>query len=199
MLYDLAENKLVVDWLQGWNGFRVGLVLGAIIVAVWLPLVFTAPQVGKGDLYDLSMTVQIPVLGIVVTGIIWGLLFRHTGGVTWAIGIGLVLAIAAGLCAGLSTALGWGLDWGFGVKSFYFRIDVKPLGAAAGTLSGSIFGFSIGAGAVLGSLAAMTASSLFLRRYFKGWTSRLAPHIVSRFPTSVRQVIDPTYRYGVAR
>ena len=127
MLYDLAENKFVVDWLQGWNGFRVGLVLGAIIVAVWLPLVFTASQVGKGDLYDLSMTVQIPVLGIVVTGIIWGLLFRHAGGVTWAIGIGLVLAIAAGLCAGLSTALGWGLDWGFGVKSFYFRIDVKPL------------------------------------------------------------------------
>ena len=71
-------------------------------------LVFTASQVGKGDLYDLSMTVQIPVLGIVVTGIIWGLLFRHTGGVTWAIGIGLVLAIAAGLCAGLSTAPGVG-------------------------------------------------------------------------------------------
>ena len=62
MLYDLAENKLVVDWLQGWNGFRVGLVIGAIIVAVWLPLVFTASQVGKGDLYDLSMTVQIPSL-----------------------------------------------------------------------------------------------------------------------------------------
>ncbi len=129
MLYDLAENKLVTDWLRGWGGFKVGLVVGAIIVAVWLPLVFTSPQVvAEGDLYDLSMAIHIPVSSFIIASIIWGLLFRHAAGVIWALGIGLVVTIGAGLCAGLSTSLGRGLDWGFGVKSCYFRVDVKPQG-----------------------------------------------------------------------
>ncbi len=110
MLYDLAENKLVTDWLRGWGGFKVGLV------------------VAEGDLYDLSMAIHIPVSSFIIASIIWGLLFRHAAGVTWALGIGLVVTIGAGLCAGLSTSLGRGLDWGFGVKSFYFRVDVKPQG-----------------------------------------------------------------------
>lgn len=200
MLYDLAENKPVTDWLRGWGGFKVGLVIGAIIAAIWMPLVFTAPQViDEGDLYDLTMFVHIPVFSFIGFGVVWGLLFKNVGGVTWALGIGLAVAATAGMVAGMDVSQGWGVDWGFGFKSFYTRVDVVPLGAANGTLAGLMFGGALGAMAALGSLLAMVISMFYLRRHLAKPMGHLAPRIVSRFPARVRQVIDPVYRYGGAR
>lgn len=200
MLYDLAENKTVTDWLRGWGGLKVGLVLGAIIAAIWMPLVFSAPQViDESDLYNLSMTVHIPVFSFIGFGIVWGLLFKNVAGVTWALGIGLGVAATAGMVAGMDVSQGWGVDWGFGFKSFYTRVDVVPLGAANGTLAGLMFGGALGAMAALGSLLAMVVSMIYLRRHIAKPMRRAAPRIVSLFPTRVRQVIDPAYRHGVAR
>ena len=199
MLYDLAENKLVTDWLRGWGGFKVGLVLGTIIAAIWMPLVFTAPQViAKGDLYNLSMTVHIPVFSFIGFGIAWGLLFRNVAGVTWALGVGLGVAATAGIVAGMDVSQGWGVDWGFGFKSFYTRVDVEPLGAANGSLAGLMFGGALGAMAALGSLVAMVVSMVYLRHHIAMRMRNVAPRIVSRFPDRLRNVIDPVYRYGVA-
>ena len=199
MLYDLAENKLVTDWLRGWGGFKVGLVLGTIIAAIWMPLVFTAPQViAKGDLYNLSMTVHIPVFSFIGFGVVWGLLFRNVAGVTWALGVGLGVAATAGIVAGMDVSQGWGVDWGFGFKSFYTRVDVEPLGAANGSLAGLMFGGALGAMAALGSLLAMVVSMVYLRRHIAKRMRNVAPRLVSRLPDRLRNVIDPVYRYGVA-
>ena len=195
MLYDLAENKLVTDWLRGWGGFKVGLVLGTIIAAIWMPLVFTVPQViAKGDLYNLSMTVHIPVFSFIGFGIAWGLLFKNVAGVTWALGIGIGVAATAGMVAGMDLSQGWGVDWGFGFKSFYTRVDVEPLGAANGSLAGLMFGGALGAMAALGSLLAMVVSMVYLRHHIA-----MRMRNVSRLPDRLRNVIDPVYRYGVAR
>ena len=200
MLYDLAENKAVTDWLRGWGGFKVGLVLGAIIAAIWMPLVFTAPQViDEGDLYNLSMTVHIPVFSFIGFGIVWGLLFKNVAGVTWALGIGLGVAATAGMVAGMDVSQGWGVDWGFGFKSFYTRVDVVPLGAANGTLAGLMFGGALGAMAALGSLLAMVVSMFYLRRHIAKRMRHAAPRIVRLFPARVRQVIDPAYRFSASR
>ncbi len=199
MLYDLAENKTVTDWLRGWNGFAIGLALGLIIVAVWMPTVFTQPQVATGDLFDASMQLHVAIFGFIVIGGLWGLLFRLAAGVTWAFGVGLIIAAGAGLVAGLDVALGWGLDWGFGAKGFYTRIDVKPQGFGSGAFSGLVFGAAVGATTVVGSFGAMTVASLFLRRFVQGWMKPMAPGIVRLFPSGARRVIDPTVRYGSAK
>ncbi|MCY3783888.1 MAG: hypothetical protein OXG79_08900 [Chloroflexi bacterium] len=200
MLYDLAENKTVTDWLRGWGGFKVGLVLGAVIAAIWMPLVFTAPQViEEGDLYDLSMTVHIPVFSFIGFGLVWGLLFKNVAGVTWALGIGLGVAATAGMVAGMDVSQGWGVDWGFGFKSFYTRVDVVPLGAANGTLAGLMFGGALGAMTALGSLLAMVVSMIYLRRHVAKPMRRVAPRLVSRLPGRVRNVVDPAYRHGLTR
>jgi len=200
VLYDLAENKRVTDWLRGWGGLKVGLVLGAIIAAIWMPLVFTAPEViDEGDLYDLNMTVHIPVFSFIGFGIVWGLLFKNVAGLTWALGIGLGVAATAGMVAGMDVSQGWGVDWGFGFKSFYTRVDVVPLGAANGTLAGLMFGGALGAMAALGSLLAMVISTFYVRRHLAKRMRHVAPRLVSLFPARVRQVIDPAVRHGVAR
>ncbi len=197
MLYDLAENKTVTDWLCRRNGFAVGVGLGLVIVAVWLPVVFTQPQVATDDLFDMSMLLHFAVFGFIVVGMLWGLLFRLAAGVTWAFGVGLIVAISTGLVTGLDVTLGWGIDWGFGAKGFYTKIDVKPQGLGTGAFSGLVFGAAVGATTVVGSLAAMTATSLFLRRFVQGWMKRFAPGLVRHFPSGARRVIDPSFRFRV--
>ena len=196
MLYDLAENKTVTDWLQRWTGFRVGLGVALILVAVWLPMVFTQPEVTTGDLYGMSMLLHVAVFGFLSIGIVWGLLFRFATGVAWAFGVGLVIAAVAGTIAGFDVAFGWGIDWGFGAKGFYSRIDVQPKGLGPGALSGLIFGAAVGATSVLGSIGAMIGGTLFIRPLVQPRITPLAPTIVRLFPIRVRRVIDPTVRYN---
>lgn len=198
MLYDLAENKPITDWLHRWNGFRVGTGLALILVAVWLPIVFTQPEMATGDLFNMSMLLHIAVFGFIAIGLMWSLLFRFATGITWTFGIGLVIAGAAGTIAGLDVALGWGLDWGFGAKGFYSRIDVQPKGFGAGSLSGLIFGAAVGATAILGSIGAMIVGTLFLRPLIAPRMKPLAPTLVRLFPMRVRRAIDPTVRYNSA-
>ena len=199
MLYDLAENKTVTDWLRGRNGFRIGLVLGLVVVAVWLPIVFTQPKVLTGDLYKVSLLLHLAVFGFIVVAVLWGLLFRGAAGVTWAFGLGLMIAAGSGLVTALDVSLGWGIDWGYGVKGFYSKIDVKPQGVGAGAFQGLVFGTVVGATAVIGSIAAMIVASLFLRRFVQAWMRPLAPSIMRLFPSGARRVIDPSVRYGSAK
>ena len=118
---------------------------------------------------------------------------------TWALGIGIGVAATAGMVAGMDLSQGWGVDWGFGFKSFYTRADVEPLVAANGTLAGLMFGGALGAMAALGSLLAMVVSMIYLRRHLTKRMGNVAPRIVSRLPSSWRQVIDPVYRYDASR
>ena len=196
MLYDISENKLVTDWLRGRGGFKVGMVIGAIVAIVWLPLAYTSPQTFQGEVYGFSMVIPVPIAGFLAAGVIWGLLFRFAAGVTWFLGFGLVMAVCAGVSEGLAASLGWTLDWGFGVKTFYFRVDVEPQGIAVGAVKFLIHAVGAGAVTILGSLLATVVSTLFLRRLIAKRMRNVAPRLVGRFPARVRQVIDPTVRYS---
>lgn len=199
MLYDLAENKAVVDWLRGRNGFKIGLVMGLIILAIWLPTVFTQPRDKfSGDLFNVSMLLHIIVFSFILTGLVWGLLFKFAAGVSWALGVGLIMFAGVALVVGLDVGLGWGMDWGFGAKGFYHRVDVEPKGIL-GVLPGLIFGAAIGATTVFGSIGAAVVASMFLRRFAQAVMNPVAPSLVRRFPSSIRQLIDPTYDPEVSR
>ena len=196
MLYDISENKLVTDWLRGRGGFKVGMVIGAVVAIVWLALSYTSPLFFVGDWYGFSMATLVPIAAFIAAGVIWGLLFRLAAGVTWLLGFGLVLGVGAGISEGLAAGLGWSLDWGFNVKTFYNPVDVEPQGPAVGVVKGFIHAGAGAAATILGAFVATIASTLFLRRLVAKSMRSVAPRLVGRFPARVRQVIDPTVRYS---
>ena len=196
MPYDLAENKFLTDWLRGRGGFRVGLAIGGIVAIIWLALSYSSPTFFVGEWYGFAMATMVAIAAFIAAGVIWGLLFRLAAGVTWLLGFGLVLGVCAGTSEGLAAGLGWSLDWGFNVKTFYNPIDVEPQGLAVGAVKALIHAGAGAAATILGALASMVASTLFIRRFVAKRMRNVAPGLVARFPVRVRQVIDPVYRYG---
>lgn len=196
MPYDLAENKMLTDWLRGRGGFRVGLAIGAIVAIIWLALSYSSPTFFVGEWYGFAMATMVAIAAFIAVGVIWGLLFRLAAGVTWLLGFGLVLGVVAGTSEGLAAGLGWSLDWGFNVKTFYNPIDVEPQGLAVGFVKSLIHAGAGAAATILGALASMVATTLFIRRFVAKRMHSVAPGLVARFPARVRQVIDPVYRYG---
>ena len=199
MPYDLAENKLLTDWLRGGGGIKVGLVIGAVVSIIWLALSYASPKFYVGEWYGFAMATWAPIAAFLAAGVIWGLLFRLAAGVTWLLGFGLVMGVGAGMSEGLAAGLGWSLDWGFNVRTFYNPIDVEPLGLAVGVVKGLIHAGAGAAATILGALVASVASTVFIRRFVAKRMRSVAPSLVARFPVRVRQVIDPAYRYGGAR
>lgn len=196
MPYDLAENKMLTDWLRGRGGFKVGLYIGAFVSIIYLAISYASPLFYVGEFYGFSMAIPVPIAAILAAGVIWGLLFRLAAGVAWLLGFGLVMGVGAGMSEGLAAGLGWSLDWEFGVKTFYNPIDVEPQGFAVGTVKGLIHLGAVAATTILLSFGAAIATTLFLRRYVAKRMRSVAPGLVARFPDRVRQVIDPAYRFG---
>lgn len=196
MPYDLAENKMLTDWLRGRGGFRVGLIIGAAISIVYLAISYASPLFYVGEFYGFSMAIPVPIAAILAAGVIWGLLFRLAAGVAWLLGFGLVMGVGAGMSEGLAAGLGWSLDWEFGVKTFYNPIDVEPQGFAVGAVKGLIHLGAVAATTILVAFGASIASTLFIRRFVAKRMRNVAPGLVARFPVRVRQVIDPAYRFG---
>ena len=196
MPYDLAENKMLTDWLQGRGGLKVGLILGGIVAIIWLALSYASPTFFVGEWYGFTMATPVPIAAFIAAGVIWGLLFRLAAGVTWLFGFGLVLGVCAGVSEGLAVGLGWSLDWGFNVKTFYNPIDVEPQGLAVAFVKALIHAGAGAAATILGAFAASIATTLFIRRFVTRRMRSVAPRLVARFPVRVRQVIDPAYRYG---
>ncbi|MCY4114806.1 MAG: hypothetical protein OXG33_12855 [Chloroflexi bacterium] len=196
MPYDLAENKMLTDWLRGRGGFRVGLAIGGIVTIIWLAISYASPLFFVGEWYGFAMATPVPIAAFIAAGVIWGLLFRLAAGVTWLFGCGLVFGICAGMSEGLAASLGWSLDWGFNVKTFYNPIDVEPQGLAVGVVKALIHAGAGAAATILGAFAATVASTLFIRRFVAKRMRHAGPRLVARFPVRARQVIDPGYRYG---
>jgi len=194
--YDLAENKMLTDWLQGRGGLKVGLILGGIVAIFWLALSYASPTFFVGEWYGFTMATPVPIAAFIAAGVIWGLLFRLAAGVTWLFGFGLVLGVCAGVSEGLAVGLGWSLDWGFNVKTFYNPIDVEPQGLAVAFVKALIHAGAGAAATILGAFAASIATTLFIRRFVARRMRSVAPRLVARFPVRVRQVIDPVYRFG---
>ena len=196
MPYDLAENKMLTDWLRGRGGFRVGLAIGAFVAIIWLAISYASPLFFVGEWYGFAMATPVPIAAFIAAGVIWGLLFRLAAGVTWLLGCGLVFGICTGMSEGLAAGLGWSLDWGFNVKTFYNPIDVEPQGIAVGAVKSLIHAGAGAAATILGAFAATIASTLFIRRFVAKRMRGVAPGLVARFPVRVREVIDPAYRFG---
>ena len=187
---------MLTDWLRGRGGFRVGLAIGAIVAIIWLALSYSSPTFFVGEWYGFAMATMVAIAAFIAVGVIWGLLFRLAAGVTWLLGFGLVLGVVAGTSEGLAAGLGWSLDWGFNVKTFYNPIDVEPQGLAVGFVKSLIHAGAGATATILGALASMVATTLFIRRFVAKRMRSVAPGLVARFPARVRQVIDPVYRYG---
>lgn len=196
MPYDLAENKMLTDWLRGRGGFKVGLAIGGFVAIIWLAISYASPLYFVGEWYGFAMATPVPIAAFLAAGVIWGLLFRLAAGVTWLLGFGLVMGVCAGVSEGLAAGLGWSLDWGFNVKTFYNPIDVEPKGFAVGVVKTLIHAGAGSAATILGAFAATIASTLFIRRFVAKRMRSVAPRLVARFPVRVREVIDPVYRFG---
>jgi len=194
--YDLAENKMLTDWLRGRGGFKVGLYIGAFVSIIYLAISYASPLFYVGEFYGFSMAIPVPIAAILAAGVIWGLLFRLAAGVAWLLGFGLVMGVGAGMSEGLAAGLGWSLDWEFGVKTFYNPIDVEPQGFAVGAVKGLIHLGAVAATTILLAFGAAIAITLFIRRIVAKRMRGVAPGLVARFPVRVRQVIDPAYRFG---
>ena len=178
MRFDLAEQDELTHRLRGWLGLRLGIAIGLAIAAVWVYKVDLLAAVIEQRAFKLEIGPQSYVYGFILTGLLWGVLFRLRAGVTWAIGLGLGLGPVAGLVAALDGLFAWGVNWEWGEQLTLITspdqirsINVGPtlvLGIGWSLVIGTMSGMSALAASALGATVlrrplAATGSAVFGR------------------------------------
>ena len=194
MRNDLAENFDLTDRLRGWTGFQIGAVAGTVIGLAWLYQVDLATAVLTGDTFAHGIGLHTIIFGLLVTGWIWGLLFRLSAGVTWAAGLAAALGLTTGLVAGFDILLGWGVDWQIGEGDLLVPGDVHPQSFGLAMLAGVLWAASTAAFTVVFSLVAAVIGATVLRRFTKPWAGRVLPRLVDGLPEFWQGYLAPGRR-----
>ncbi len=191
MRYDLAENYDLTDRLRGWPGFRIGAAAGLVTAAAWVYQVDLVPAVVEGDAFGLGIGLHTVVVGLLVVGWIWGLLFRLNAGVSWAAGAAVTTGLAMGLVAALDVFFGWGVDWQIGRRGLVSPEDVQGRGSGPAMLAGVLWTVSAVVVMFILSFVAAALGATMLRRLAKPWAARVVPRLAVRLPESWQSGLGP--------